>query len=161
MKEKIGTCFLLFLRILGASWLAFLIAFIPLYIVRGTYHNKTIENIVMTIMGMLVGFALLTILQMRDDKAHRHQTKELVALGAGAVGIYILCCILLYLPTKNNYPIAVLGYHFSQVMGTDADGYPVFLSVLISAFVFAAIYFSAFLLGSYIARRRHARLMNK
>ena len=161
MKEKIGACFLLFLRILGASWLVFLISFVPLYIVRGAYHNKTVENIVMTIIGMLFGFVVLTILQMRDDKAHRYQTKELVIQGVGAVGIYVLGCILLHLPSQNNYPIAVLGNNFAQVLGTNADGYPLFPSVLISAFVFGAIYFFAFLLGSYIARRRYTRLMNK
>ena len=159
MKEKIGACFLLFLRMLGAAWLAFLISLIPMYVIRGTYHNKEIENIVMAITGMLLGFAFLTILQMRDDKAHRHSIKELVALSGGAVGIYILGCILVYLPTKNNFPIAALGYHFSQVIGTDADGYPVFSAVLISALVFGALYFGAILLGSHIARRRHAKLM--
>ena len=155
MKEKIANCLLLSVRIWGTAWLSFLVSVVPLYIWRGTQSDTVGENILMSIIGLVSGFLILMLLQMRDDKAHSINLKDLLLLGGGGVGFYIIAWIIAHILTQNNYFIAVLGYHFSCLLGTGTHGQPTFFATLISALMFGVVYFIAIVLGGVIARYRY------
>lgn len=160
MKDKLSNCFLTSLRILASAWLSSLVSIVPLYIWRGTQpYNKVGEDLIMAIIGIFFGFIFLMILQMRDDKSHRYSKQDALLISGGGIGIYILLWIIAYFPSKNNYLIAVLGYHLSYLIGTGADERPTFLASFVSAFIFGAIYFLAILVGTKIAHKRQKRFL--
>ena len=160
MKDKISNCFFTSIRVLASAWLSFLVSIVPLYIWRGTHPNdKMGENIIMAIIGIFFGFLFLMILQMRDNRLCRYSLRDTLLISGGGIGIYILLWIIVYLPSKNNYLISVLGYHLSYLIGTGADERPIFLASLASAFVFGATYFIAILVGTKIAHKRQEQFL--
>ena len=160
MKDKISNCFLMSFRVLASAWLSFLVSIVPLYIWRGVHpNNKVGENLIMASIGIFFGFLFLMILQMRDDESHRYSMRDILLISGGGVGIYILLWIIVYLPSKNNYLISVLGYHLSYLIGMGADERPTFLASLASAFIFGATYFLAILVGTKIAHKRQDRFL--
>ena len=160
MKKKISNCFFISLRILASAWLSFLISIVPLYIWRGTHpSDKLGEDLIMSVIGIVFGFLFLMIFQMRDDKSHRYGARDTLLISSGGIGFYILLWIIVYLPTHNNYLIAVLGYHLSRLIGTGADEYPTLLATLASALIFGVIYFLAILIGTKLAHKRQKQFL--
>ena len=72
-KETVKSSFVGAVIMWGASWIGFLVSFIPLYIFRGVYHDmatkERLEDVIMTAFGMLGAVVFLLIyrkvLQMR------------------------------------------------------------------------------------------------
>ena len=71
----------------------------------------------------------------------------------------VLLWPIVYLPTKNNYIIAVLGYHFSCLIGVGANDRPTFLASIISALIFGFVYFLAIITGTSIAQKRQNKFL--
>lgn len=160
MKEKLSHCLFITLRILASAWLSFLVSIVPLYIWRGTHpNNKTGEHLILSLIGLLFGFLFLMFLQMRDDNSHRFGMRDTLFTAAGGIGLYLLLWIIVYLPTKNNFIIAVLGHSLSCLIRSGADGRPTFPAALASALLFGAVYFLAILTGTKIAHKRHSRFL--
>ena len=160
MKEKLSSCFLMSIRILAAAWLSFLVSIVPLYIWRGTNPNDKVgEDLIMSVVGIIFGFLFLMLRQKRDEESHRYSIRDTVLISGGGIGIYMLLWIIVYIPTKNNFLIAVLGYHLSCLIGIGADERPTFLASLVSAFIFGAIYFLAILAGTKLAQKRQKRFL--
>ena len=160
MKEKISSCFLISARILVSAWLSFLVSIVPLYIWRGTHHNdKFGEDLSMSVIGIIFGFLFLMLFQMRDDKSHCYGTRDTLLISSVGIGFYILLSIIVYLPTHNNYLIAVLGYHLSRLIGIGKDEYPTLLAALASALFFGVTYFLAILVGTKLAKKRQKRFL--
>ena len=160
MKEKIANVFLMSLRILASAWLSFLVSTVPLYIWRGTHPNDNFgEDLIMSVIGIIFGFFFLMLFQMRDDSSYRYSTRDTLLISSGGVGFYILLSIIAYLPTHNNYLIAVLGYHLSRLIGIGKDEYPTILAALASALIFGVTYFLAILVGTKLAKKRQKRFL--
>lgn len=154
--------FFVFVRIWGAAWLAFLVSVVPLYIYRGTQVNdRHEEDIIMSVIGLVFGAIFLFVLQLHAKMSHRYEQKEAVLTGMIGVGLYVLFCIIMYLPAKNNYLVAVLGVHLSRLIGTGADEAPSFLATLLSSLIFGAAYMASFLTSTKAARKRHQRCLEE
>lgn len=160
VKEKISNSFFMSVRILASAWLSFLVSIFPLYIWRATNpNNKVGEDLLMSVVGILFGFLFLMIFQMRDDKSHRYGIRDSLLLSGGGIGIYMLIWFVAYLPLKNNYLIAVLGYHLSCLIGVGADERPTFLASLASALIMGLIYFLAIFVGTRLAHIRQNQFL--
>lgn len=148
VKEKISVAFFICLRILAAAWLAFVVSVVPLYAWRLYWPNNEFgENLLLSVIGLAFGFLFLVLFQMRDDNFSRYGVKDAVCLGLGGVTMYIALWLVAYLPSKNNYLVAALGYHLSSLLFVSADGQPTFLGSIASALIFGVMYFIALLLG--------------
>ena len=162
MKKNVLRSFFTTFRILGSAWLSFLVSIVPLYIWRSTHiDDKFGENIIMSVIAVLFGFLFVMVFQMKDEQLHRHSKRDNFVTSVGGVGAYMLLCILLYLPTKNNFLIAVLGTNLSYLIATGEDGYPTFFAMFASTLVFGVIYFIAIFVGTKIAYRRQSRLLKE
>ena len=160
MKEKIANVFLMSLRILASAWLSFLVSIVPLYIWRGTHPSDNFgEDLIMSVIGIIFGFFFLMLFQMRDDSSYRYSTRDTLLISSGGVGFYILLSIIVYLPTHNNYLIAVLGYHLSRLIGIGKDEHPTLLATLASALFFGVTCFLAILVGTKLAKKRQKRFL--
>ena len=166
--SKITEGFFMALKIWGSSWLAFLVAFVPLYIWRGLSQSHGEEtralgqNILMGVIGLCFGFLFLMLLQAKSDEAGRLGDKETLVCASWAVVIYVLAWLFLYfVREKNNVMIAAGGFYFSCLLGVGADERPTWLASLLTALIFGAVYFVAILLGARLARRRKARFLKK
>lgn len=162
VKEKISYSFFMSIRILGSAWLSFLVSIAPLFIWRGTNPGNDVgEEIIMSVIGILFGFLFLMIFQARDNKSYRCSMRDVLLVSGGGIGIYMHVWIIWYLASKNNYLIAVLGYHLSCLIGIGIDGYPAFLASLVSALIFGGTYFLANLVGTKVARKRYQRFLKE
>ena len=161
MKEKLFNSFFVCIRILASAWLTFLVSMIPLYIWRGTHSgDESGENLLMSVIGLIFGFVFMMLLQAKDDKSCRYSLRDATFAGGGGVLMYIALWVLLYLPTKNNYLVAALGYNLSCLIGSGADRRPTFSASLLSALIFGLIYLAAFSVGIKIAHIKKKRFLN-
>ena len=159
MKKNVSRSIFTTFRILGSAWFSFLVSIVPLYIWRSTHiDDKFAENIIMSVIAVLFGFLFVMVFQMKDEQLHRYSKRDNFVTSVGGVGTYMLLCILLYLPTKNNFLIAVLG---TNLIATGEDGYPTFFAMFASTLVFRVIYFIAIFVGTKIAYRRQSRLLKE
>lgn len=162
MKTKISDSVFVFFRIWGAAWLAFLISFVPMYIWRGKHGSGTRgEEILLSVIGLVFGFLFVLLLQLRDEGARGRSIKDSLTAAGGGIGIYTLLWVLLDLPTKNNFIIAVLGRYLACLIGKDADGCPTFAASMLAALVFDLIYFLAIWIGAVLARKKHLKFLGK
>ncbi len=157
-KLKIGYVFLTTLKIWGAAWIAFLVALVPVYIWRGAYHKPEVaargENILMSVIGAVIGFVALMLIHGKSDEAERLTDKAMWIVAFGSVSIHAAAGVLLWVVGQdNNYPIAVCGYHLAKLFPFGAT----VVSALLSALIYGAFYVLAIVLGTKMAQRRRAR----
>jgi len=138
----------------GASWIGFLVSFIPLYIFRGVYHDmatkERLEDVIMTAFGMLGAVVFLLIYYSRNEDAEKTETKESAVRAALSSAIYGIVWII----TGCNYLVGAYGFHLATLFGENQEYKPVFTGVIISAIICMLLYIGASILGSAIARKR-------
>ena len=164
-KSKISNYFFTSLRIWASAWLAFLVSLVPMYIWRGTNNESPdaalyIEYIIISICGLVFGFAILTLFQAKQDSSERMNFKQSVITACCSSGIYIVVWIIAYLINHNNVWVAVNGIYLACALGTNTDGYPTFAASLLSALIFGVVYICAIILGTKIANRRKTKFLN-
>ena len=164
-KSRISNYFFTSLRIWASAWLAFLASFVPMYIWRGvnTKSPETaslIQNLILSICGLVFGFAILTLFQAKQDSSERMNFKQSVITACCSSGIYIVIWIIAYLINHNNVLIAVNGIYLACALGTNTDGYPTFAASLLSALIFGVVYICAIILGTKIANHRRTKFLN-
>lgn len=141
----------------GASWIGFLVSFIPLYIFRGVYHDmatkERLEDVIMTIFGMLGAVAFLLIYYSHSEDAEKLGAKESYMRSIISAAIYALVWIV----TGCNYLVGAYGFHFATLFGENDNRKPIMLGVIISAFI-CAIYAAVSALGCSIARKRREKM---
>lgn len=138
----------------GASWIGFLVSFIPLYIFRGVYHDmatkERLEDVIMTAFGMLGAVVFLLIYYSRNEDAEKTEIKESAVRAALSSAIYGIVWII----TGCNYLVGAYGFHLATLFGENQEYKPVFTGVIISAIICMLLYSGASILGSAIARKR-------
>lgn len=138
----------------GASWIGFLVSFIPLYIFRGVYHDmatkERLEDVIMTAFGMLGAVVFLLIYYSRNEDAEKTEIKESAVRAALSSAIYGIVWII----TGCNYLVGASGFHLATLFGENQEYKPVFTGVIISAIICMLLYTGASILGSAIARKR-------
>ncbi len=138
----------------GASWIGFLVSFIPLYIFRGVYHDmatkERLEDVIMTVFGMLGAVVFLLIYYSRNEDAEKAEIKESAVRAALSSSIYGIVWII----TGCNYLVGAYGFHLATLFGENEEYKPVFTGVIISAIICMLLYTGASILGSIIARKR-------
>jgi len=138
----------------GASWIGFLVSFIPLYIFRGVYHDmatkERLEDVIMTAFGMLGAVVFLLIYYSRNEDAEKTEIKESAVRAALSSAIYGIVWII----TGCNYLVGAYGFHLATLFGENQEYKPVFTGVIISAIICMLLYIGASILGSAIARKR-------
>jgi len=138
----------------GASWIGFLVSFIPLYIFRGVYHDmatkERLEDVIMTAFGMLGAVVFLLIYYSRNEDAEKTEIKESAVRAALSSAIYGIVWII----TGCNYLVGAYGFHLATLFGENQEYKPVFTGVIISAIICMLLYTGASILGSAIARKR-------
>ncbi|MBQ4139813.1 MAG: hypothetical protein IJD70_00610 [Clostridia bacterium] len=138
----------------GASWIGFLVSFIPLYIFRGVYHDmatkERLEDVIMTAFGMLGAVVFLLIYYSRNEDAEKTEIKESAIRAALSSAIYGIVWII----TGCNYLVGAYGFHLATLFGENQEYKPVFTGVIISAIICMLLYTGASILGSAIARKR-------
>ena len=164
-NSRIAKYFYTALKMWGAAWLSFVLSILPLYIWRATNRESLetalfIENIIMSICGLLFGFIILTFFQAKEDNSERLNFKHSIITACSSTGIYIGIWLVAYFINHNNLWIAVNGYFLGCAFGVNAENRPTFLASLLSALVFGAVYICAVLLGTWIASRRRTKLLD-
>ena len=138
----------------GASWIGFLVSFIPLYIFRGVYHDmatkERLEDVIMTAFGMLGAVVFLLICYSRNEDAEKTEIKESAVRAALSSAIYGIVWII----TGCNYLVGAYGFHLATLFGENQEYKPVLTGVIISAIICMILYTGASILGSAIARKR-------
>ena len=138
----------------GASWVGFLVSFIPLYIFRGVYHDmatkERLEDVIMTAFGMLGAVVFLLIYYSRNEDAEKTEIKKSAVRAALSSAIYGIVWII----TGCNYLVGAYGFHLATLFGENQEYKPVFTGVIISAILCMLLYTGASILGSAIARKR-------
>ena len=138
----------------GASWIGFLVSFIPLYIFRGVYHDmatkERLEDVIMTAFGMLGAVVFLLIYYSRNEDAEKTEIKESTVRASLSSAIYGIVWII----TGCNYLVGAYGFHLATLFGENEEYKPVFTGVIISAILCMLLYTGASILGSTIARKR-------
>ncbi len=165
LKSIVSTCFFTAAKIWGSAWLALLASLVPLYIWRGTNHLSPekalfVENLILSVCGLVFGFVILTLLQTREDSNERFNFKQSVTIACGSVGIYIGIWLIAYLIDHNNIWIAVNGIFLGRVLGVNAENLPTFTATLLSSLIFGAVYTCAIIFGTKIANRRRRKFLN-
>lgn len=149
-------------RIWCASAVAIAAAFIPLYIWRGSFFGdpgvgKLVEDIIMTVFGLVVGFAALVLIQSRREGVLDY-TKEQIKLDAAyGVGSYMVLWIFFGMVSRNNYIVALCGYHLSNLLIEHLNFKPARLAFILSALVYSPVFYSAQLVGVKLAEHRGRR----
>ncbi len=142
----------------GASWIGFLVSFIPLYIFRGVYHDmatkERLEDVIMTIFGMLGAIAFLLIYYSRSDDAEKLGAKDTYIRSLISAAIYALVWVV----TGCNYLVGAYGFHFASLFGENDARKPVMLGVIVSAIICTLIYAAVSMLGCGIARKRREKM---
>ncbi len=153
-KELIKTSIVGAVIMWGASWIGFLVSFIPLYIFRGVYHDmatkERLEDVIMTVFGMLGAVAFLLIYYSRNEDAEKTVIKESAVRAVLSSSIYGIVWIV----TGCNYLVGAYGFHLATLFGENEEYKPVFTGVIISAIICMLLYTGASILGSTIARKR-------
>lgn len=93
MKKYLGTIALNATKICGASWIGFLVAFIPLYIMRGEGVSTKIQDIVSAIIcgvSVMVALFLFFIWEGRKKEFMNAPMKELLFNSAAPVLLWAL-----------------------------------------------------------------------
>ncbi len=139
---------------------------LPLYIWRGSYHGDITtarqgEDMIMTATGLCVGFLLLLLMQSRRKDTLYRGKQEICIDAAGGVAIYMTAWVVMHLCTRNNYLFAFCGYHLAYMLGVDEKNQPQTWASLVATLIYAAVYFTALLLGSKLAHRRTKRVFEK
>lgn len=138
----------------GASWIGFLVSFIPLYIFRGVYHDmatkERLEDVIMTAFGMLGAVVFLLIYYSRNEDAEKTEIKESAVRAALSSAIYGIVWII----TGCNYLVGAYGFHLATLFGENQEYKSVLTGVIISAIICMLLYTGASILGSAIARKR-------
>ena len=158
---KFGICFVEAMKILGAAWVGFGVSILPLYIWRGNFHGdmETLQfgqHLIMALTGLAVGFIALVFLYGRSDEAERLSGKETCIVGISSVCIYVAVWMISYIlnANNNNYWVSTTGYNLGGLFFVDGNDRPTMLASFLSALIFGADYFFAFLLGGKWARSR-------
>ena len=143
----------------GSALVTFGTAIIPLYIWRGTYFKdpgvaRLVEDILMTAVGLLVGFVVLFLVQSRREDVLVWNKRAIMLDAAGGVGLYSGLWFISGVFFKNNYLVAFCGYHFSNLLIEHLNFKPERLTFIISLLIYAPVYFAAMLLGPKLAVRR-------
>ena len=153
-KELIKSSIVGAVSMWGASWIGFLVSFIPLYIFRGVYHDmatkERLEDVIMTAFGMLGAVVFLLIYYSRNEDAEKNEIKESAVRAALSSAIYGIVWII----TGCNYLVGAYGFHLATLFGENQEYKPVFTGVIISAIICMILYTGASILGSAIARKR-------
>ena len=153
-KETVKSSFVGAVIMWGASWIGFLVSFIPLYIFRGVYHDmatkERLEDVIMTAFGMLGAVVFLLIYYSRNEDAEKTEIKESAVRAALSSAIYGIVWII----TGCNYLVGAYGFHLATLFGENQEYKPVFTGVIISAIICMILYTGASILGSAIARKR-------
>ena len=153
-KELIKSSIVSAVIMWGASWIGFLVSFIPLYIFRGIYHDmatkERLEDVIMTAFGMFGAVVFLLIYYSRNEDAEKTDIKESAVRAALSSAIYGIVWII----TGCNYLVGAYGFHLATLFGENEEYKPVFTGVIISAIICMLLYTGASILGSAIARKR-------
>ena len=153
-KETVKSSFVGAVIMWGASWIGFLVSFIPLYIFRGIYHDMStkehLEDIIMTVFGLLGALLFLLIYYSRNEDAEKTEIKESAVRAALSSAIYGIVWII----TGCNYLVGAYGFHLATLFGENEEYKPVFTGVIISAILCMLLYTGASILGSALARKR-------
>lgn len=164
MKYKIGGILISTLRILASAWLGFLVAFLPLYIFRGTYHNADAalwEDVLMSAVGIIAGALILMVLTARTDRYEKIDDKQMFIEVGGAAGVYSIAWIIAWFFGGNNYLVSASGYHLSRLIDANEKLRPTFLGMLGGLAVCCAVYMAAIVVGARISRQRNNKERNK
>ena len=152
------------LRIWASAWLAFLVSSVPLYVWRGVGNDIEIfsfmENLILSICGLLFGFVILTLFQAKEDNSERMDFKQSVITAICSSGMYLGIWLIAYLINHNNIWIAVNGYFLGCAFRVNSENRPTFLASLFAALIFCAVYICAIILGTKIANRRRTKFLN-
>ena len=114
MKEKISLYLVATIKRVGALWIGFLVALIPLYILRGSIHDLNTLAIVESLLNYLIvvmsAALFLFLLYRRDDTAAKLDNEGIVGLTVIPTVIHLLLCVLM---CWNKYVYVFLSAAFS------------------------------------------------
>lgn len=114
MKEKISLYLVATIKRVGALWIGFLVALIPLYILRGSIHDLNTLAIVESLSNYLIvvmsAALFLFLLYRRDDTAAKLDNEGIVGLTVIPTVIHLLLCVLM---CWNKYVYVFLSAAFS------------------------------------------------
>ncbi len=155
-KATFGDLLLGALAIYGASWLGYFGAAVPLYILRGNYHNMEMlsywEAVTMSAVGLLVTVLFLVLFYSRQDAAGRAGAETVLVRSAGAAVLNVI----LWPIQGGLVAIAPIGVFVAEAL----DRYEARLTTggLLGAMAICFVIFTLAVMGGYaLARRRHQK----
>lgn len=147
----------------GAALVTLGVAFIPLYVWRGSYFGdpgvaRLVEDILMTVIGLVGGFLVLMLIQSRREDVLIWDKRTILLDAAGGVVLYSILWFVAGVGFRNNYLVAFCGYHLSNLLIERLNFEPERLAFALSVLVYGPVYFAAMLLGPKLAVRRARRV---
>ncbi len=138
--------------IYGASWLGFLVAMLPAYIVRWNLHESQTETeiLVTAVFIVLVTALILMFLYRRNDATARSDS---LTLWTRMVGSPVLCALLAF---GGNLLFSPCGFYVAWAVGTPKED-PSALGFLIALPITTIAFAAATYAGYRLALRKRAR----
>jgi len=123
MKEKISLYLVATIKRVGALWIGFLIALIPLYILRGNIHDPNVLTIVEPLSNYLIvvlsAALFLFLLYRRDDTAAKLDNKGIIGFAVIPTIIHLLLCVLMCW-TKYVYVLLSSAFSITNLLAPGA-----------------------------------------
>ena len=156
MKKYLGTIGVNALKIWGASWIGFLVEFIPLYIMRFQHVTEKIQDIVS---GIICGIAAMVALfiffkwEGRKREFRTYSLSELILVSVAPAFLWAIVGSILI--GRNFYILTCVVSLCSAVTGIQQIDYT-FFTPLPFALLFAVFYAVAIFFG-YLYGRKHQK----
>ncbi|MBE6542992.1 MAG: hypothetical protein E7675_01185 [Ruminococcaceae bacterium] len=145
------------LKMLGASWGAWLISIVPLYIFRGLYNYDATrlfwEEVIMSVLGTIFSSIIIYIFAVKADEFERADTSYVKSLAIKSSVIYGIICVV----SMGYYPLSVIASHIARFI-TYLIGGKLYIAALIIASTILNTFFAfAIIKGSKRARKRRQK----
>ena len=156
-KPKFKDYILWALKFYGASWLAWAIGAIPLYIFRGIYkYDETRpfwESVLMSIVGIALAAVTVYIFAKKTDEFEKADPAYVKKLAIGSGITYSVICTL----SLGYYPVCVIISHLSSVVIILTGGILAIAAIPLSAAIVNSILAFAVIKGAKKARIRREK----
>lgn len=145
------------LKMLGASWGAWVISIVPLYIFRGLYNYDATrlfwEEVLMSVLGIIFSTVIIYIFSVKTDEFERADKKYVKSLAIKSSVFYGIICVV----SMGYYPLSVIVSHISRFISYLTGGILGIFALVIASAILNTLFAIAIIKGAGRARKRREK----
>lgn len=145
------------LKMLGASWGAWVISIIPLYIFRGLYNYDATrlfwEELIMSVLGIIFSTVIIYIFAVKTDYFEKADKSYVKSLAIKSSVFYGLVCVI----SMGYYPVSVTINHITRFISYLTGGILGIFALVIAAAILNTLFALAIIKGAKKARKRRQK----